>query len=194
MPTSDNLTEATWTTFVQAQELNKLDRPATLTPIESCHRSTNVKPLAVGLSTDRILGSCMKDMAEVVKSEECCQENKQSTAASCSSVSEGSGSAIHKSPAICSPASTSPSHRRTTGPIRRAKGGWTAQEDETLRNAVAVFKGKSWKKIGWIEFSCGAGAAQPLGDDMLELHRSFLSGRIPNKTDLTNLGLSFLLS
>ncbi|RDY02512.1 Transcription factor MYB3R-3, partial [Mucuna pruriens] len=85
-------------------------------------------------------------MAEV-KSEECCQENKQSTAASCSSVSEGSGSAIHKSPGICSPGSTSPSHRRTTGPIRRAKGGWTAQEDETLRNAVAVFKGKSWKKI-----------------------------------------------
>ncbi|KAJ7961422.1 MYB family protein [Quillaja saponaria] len=33
------------------------------------------------------------------------------------------------------------------GPIRRAKGGWTVQEDETLRNAVAVFKGKSWKKI-----------------------------------------------
>ncbi|XP_047149551.1 transcription factor MYB3R-3 [Vigna umbellata] len=86
-------------------------------------------------------------MADAVKSEECCQENKQSTAASCSSVSEGSGSAIHKSPGICSPASTSPSHRRTTGPIRRAKGGWTAQEDETLRNAVAVFKGKSWKKI-----------------------------------------------
>ncbi|XP_027350422.1 transcription factor MYB3R-3-like isoform X2 [Abrus precatorius] len=80
------------------------------------------------------------------KSEECCQENKQSTAASCSSVSEGSGSAIHKSPGICSPASTSPSHR-TTGPIRRAKGGWTAQEDETLRNAVAAYKGKSWKKI-----------------------------------------------
>ncbi|KAF7825668.1 Transcription factor MYB3R-3 [Senna tora] len=87
-------------------------------------------------------------MAEV-KSEECCLENKQSTAASNSSVSEGSASAsaIHKSPGRCSPASTSPSHRRTTGPIRRAKGGWTAQEDETLRNAVATFKGKSWKKI-----------------------------------------------
>jgi len=53
----------------------------------------------------------LKDMAEGVKSEECCLENKQSTAASCSSVSEGSGSAIHKSPGICSPASTSPSHR-----------------------------------------------------------------------------------
>ncbi|KAI9115968.1 hypothetical protein K1719_012898 [Acacia pycnantha] len=85
-------------------------------------------------------------MAEL-KSEECCLENKQSTAASTSSISEGSASAIHKSPGRCSPASASPSHRRTTGPIRRAKGGWTAQEDETLRNAVATFKGKSWKKI-----------------------------------------------
>ncbi|KAJ7950322.1 MYB family protein [Quillaja saponaria] len=88
-------------------------------------------------------------MAEV-RSEECCLENKQSTAASSSSVSEGSGSAILKSPGIYSPASSSPLHRyqpRATGPIRRAKGGWTAQEDETLRNAVAAFKGKSWKKI-----------------------------------------------
>ncbi|KAG7964793.1 hypothetical protein I3843_09G188800 [Carya illinoinensis] len=85
-------------------------------------------------------------MAEV-KLEECCLENKQSTAASSSSVSEGSGSATLKSPGTCSPAPTSPSNRRATGPIRRAKGGWTAQEDETLRNAVAAFKGKSWKKI-----------------------------------------------
>ncbi|KAK7293056.1 hypothetical protein RJT34_15917 [Clitoria ternatea] len=92
------------------------------------------------------IGFLVLGMAEL-KSEECCQENKQSTAASCSSVSEGSDSAIHKSPGICSPASTSPSHRRTTGPIRRAKGGWTAKEDETLRNAVAAYKGKSWKKI-----------------------------------------------
>ncbi|KAF3449189.1 hypothetical protein FNV43_RR09917 [Rhamnella rubrinervis] len=81
------------------------------------------------------------------KLEECCLENKQSTAASSSSVSEGSGSAILKSPGICSPASTSPTQRRTSGPIRRAKGGWTPQEDETLRSAVAAFKGKSWKKI-----------------------------------------------
>ncbi|CAL0304492.1 unnamed protein product [Lupinus luteus] len=88
----------------------------------------------------------MKDNMAEMKSEECCQENKQSTAASCSSVSEGCGSATHKS-TIRSPAPTSPSHRRTTGPIRRAKGGWTAQEDETLRNAVAAFKGKSWKKV-----------------------------------------------
>lgn len=83
------------------------------------------------------------------ESEVCCLENKQSTVASCSSVSEGSDSIIQKSPGICSPTatSTSPSHRRTTGPIRRAKGGWTAEEDETLRNAVAAFKGKHWKKI-----------------------------------------------
>lgn len=81
------------------------------------------------------------------KLEERCLENKQSTAASSSSVSEGSASANLKSPGTCSPAPTSPSPRRATGPIRRAKGGWTAQEDETLRNAVATFKGKSWKKI-----------------------------------------------
>ncbi|KAK2414301.1 Transcription factor myb3r-5 [Trifolium repens] len=88
---------------------------------------------------------------EVDSEELCCMENKQSTVASCSSVSEGSGcgSGIQKSPGICSPTATSrsPSHRRTTGPIRRAKGGWTAEEDETLRNAVAAFKGKHWKKI-----------------------------------------------
>ncbi|XP_022145733.1 transcription factor MYB3R-3-like [Momordica charantia] len=84
---------------------------------------------------------------EEAKQEECCLENKQSTAATSSSVSEGSASATAKSPGMCSPASTSPSHRRTSGPIRRAKGGWTPQEDETLRNAVAAFKGKNWKKI-----------------------------------------------
>ncbi|KDP35633.1 hypothetical protein JCGZ_09071 [Jatropha curcas] len=83
-----------------------------------------------------------------VKIEECCLENKQLTAASSSSLSEGSGSAILKSPGVSSPATASPTHnRRTTGPIRRAKGGWTPEEDETLRNAVAAFKGKSWKKI-----------------------------------------------
>lgn len=88
-----------------------------------------------------------KEMMGGVKLEECCLENKQSTAASSSSVSEGSGSVFLKSPGICSPASTSPNHRRTSGPIRRAKGGWTPQEDETLRRAVAAYKGKSWKKI-----------------------------------------------
>ncbi|GAB4833798.1 Transcription factor myb3r-5 [Ancistrocladus abbreviatus] len=82
-----------------------------------------------------------------MKAEECCLENKQSAAASSSSVSEGSASVSFKSPGATSPATTSPTHRRTTGPIRRAKGGWTPEEDETLRNAVAAFKGKSWKKI-----------------------------------------------
>nr|URY18756.1 MYB protein [Zanthoxylum bungeanum] len=84
---------------------------------------------------------------EELKLEECCLENKQLTAASSSSLSEGSGSAVLKSPGVSSPATTSPTHRRTTGPIRRAKGGWTREEDETLTNAVATFKGKSWKKI-----------------------------------------------
>ena len=46
-----------------------------------------------------------------VKLEECCLENKQLTAASSSSVSEGSGSVFLKSPGICSPASASPNHR-----------------------------------------------------------------------------------
>ncbi|KAK4270327.1 hypothetical protein QN277_023374 [Acacia crassicarpa] len=85
-------------------------------------------------------------MAEV-KSEECCLENKQTIAATSSSISESSGSALPKSPGICSPTSTPPAHRRTSGPIRRAKGGWTPEEDETLRKAVAIFKGKNWKKI-----------------------------------------------
>ncbi|XWS59814.1 hypothetical protein CRYUN_Cryun08bG0154200 [Craigia yunnanensis] len=82
-----------------------------------------------------------------LKIEECCLENKQLTNASSSSVSEGGGSAIVKSPGISSPAPTSTNYRRTTGPIRRAKGGWTQEEDETLRNSVEAFKGKSWKKI-----------------------------------------------
>ncbi|AEC06269.1 Homeodomain-like superfamily protein [Arabidopsis thaliana] len=37
--------------------------------------------------------------------------------------------------------------RRTSGPMRRAKGGWTPEEDETLRRAVEKYKGKRWKKI-----------------------------------------------
>ncbi|CAN6442628.1 unnamed protein product [Victoria cruziana] len=65
-----------------------------------------------------------------------CVENKQPVVVSGSSDSE-----------LCpSPVTASPSHRRS-GPIRRTKGGWTPQEDETLRHAVRVFTGKSWKKI-----------------------------------------------
>ncbi|XP_047308952.1 transcription factor MYB3R-3-like [Impatiens glandulifera] len=82
-----------------------------------------------------------------LKMKDPCLENKQSTASN-SSVSEGNGSFTTKSPGICiSTMPTSPLHRRTTGPIRRAKGGWTPEEDDTLRSAVAVFKGKCWKKI-----------------------------------------------
>ncbi|KAL3536400.1 hypothetical protein ACH5RR_004861 [Cinchona calisaya] len=91
-------------------------------------------------------GDDLKEMAEV-KTEGYCLENKQSAAASSSSVSETSGSVTLKSPGIGSPTTTSPSHRRTTGPIRRAKGGWTPEEDDTLKRAVAAFRGKCWKKI-----------------------------------------------
>ncbi|KAF8069755.1 hypothetical protein N665_1137s0023 [Sinapis alba] len=76
-------------------------------------------------------------------------EDKQSAAASSSSVSEGSSSSSFlKSPgAVASPATVSPTHRRTSGPMRRAIGGWTTEEDETLRQAVLRFKAKSWKKV-----------------------------------------------
>ncbi|KAF9679919.1 hypothetical protein SADUNF_Sadunf06G0065700 [Salix dunnii] len=89
-----------------------------------------------------------KEEMDELKIEERCLENKQLTPASSSSQSEEvSGSAILKSPGVYSPATLSPTNRRTTGPIRRAKGGWTPEEDETLRTAVATYKGKSWKKI-----------------------------------------------
>ena len=39
--------------------------------------------------------------------------------------------------------------RRVGGPTRKsAKGGWTPAEDDVLRRAVAIYKGKNWKKIG----------------------------------------------
>nr|QHG11439.1 R2R3-MYB transcription factor 11 [Taxus chinensis] len=41
-----------------------------------------------------------------------------------------------------------PVRGRIGGPTRRSsKGGWTPEEDETLRRAVQCFKGKHWKKI-----------------------------------------------
>ncbi|CAH2074475.1 unnamed protein product [Thlaspi arvense] len=76
-----------------------------------------------------------------------CMENKQPTPASCSSASEGSANCFLKSPEITTPATASPTQRRTSGPMRRAKGGWTPQEDETLRQAVDKYKGKRWKKV-----------------------------------------------
>ncbi|KAI7754407.1 hypothetical protein M8C21_020086 [Ambrosia artemisiifolia] len=83
----------------------------------------------------------------MVEVQEFCIENKQSGVASSSSISEGSsGIVLPKSPRVSSPTATSPSHRRS-GPIRRAKGGWTPEEDETLKKAVDLFMGKSWKKI-----------------------------------------------
>ncbi|URE49475.1 Myb-like DNA-binding domain [Musa troglodytarum] len=82
-----------------------------------------------------------------MKVEQSCVENKQSAAASSSSLSEGSYGLSRLSPAVSSPRTSSPSKRRISGPIRRAKGGWTPQEDETLRKAVEVYKGRCWKKI-----------------------------------------------
>ncbi|KAL8236665.1 hypothetical protein R6Q59_017746 [Mikania micrantha] len=82
-----------------------------------------------------------------VELQEYCIENKQSAAASSSSISEGSSGIILPKSRISSPTATSPFHRRTSGPIRRAKGGWTPDEDETLKKAVGLFRGKSWKKI-----------------------------------------------
>ncbi|KAJ3668966.1 hypothetical protein LUZ60_010916 [Juncus effusus] len=79
--------------------------------------------------------------------EECCVENKQLTAASSSSLSESSYGFAKMSPAVSSPINSTPSHKRTSGPIRRAKGGWTPQEDETLSKAVAHYRGKCWKRI-----------------------------------------------
>ncbi|KAK4773404.1 hypothetical protein SAY87_028423 [Trapa incisa] len=81
-----------------------------------------------------------------LKIEETCLENKQPPAMSSSSFSQGSESSIPKSPGVSSLAINS-TYRRTTGPIRRAKGGWTLEEDETLRTAVATYKGKNWKRI-----------------------------------------------
>ncbi|AED90458.1 myb domain protein 3r-5 [Arabidopsis thaliana] len=88
-----------------------------------------------------------KEERSEMKIEIQCMENKQPLAASCSSASEGSGCFFLKSPEIATPATVSSFPRRTSGPMRRAKGGWTPEEDETLRRAVEKYKGKRWKKI-----------------------------------------------
>lgn len=91
----------------------------------------------------------MGAMAEVVQ--EGCVENRQPLAASSSSVSDGSscGGAgrAGTSPPVSSSGNSISVPRRTSGPIRRAKGGWTPEEDETLRKAVEAFNGRNWKKI-----------------------------------------------
>ncbi|CAJ1949280.1 unnamed protein product [Sphenostylis stenocarpa] len=86
----------------------------------------------------------IKDMTDD-KAEQHALKNKQTYAASSSSASDGNGSAIITSSRKTG--SALPSNRRTTGPVRRVKDGWTEKEDETLRNAVEVFNGKNWKKI-----------------------------------------------
>ncbi|KAG2592855.1 hypothetical protein PVAP13_5NG582600 [Panicum virgatum] len=83
----------------------------------------------------------MGAMAEVVQ--EGCVENRQPLAASSSSVSDGSSSGggvqAGASPPVSSSGNSISGLRRTSGPIRRAKGGWTPEEDETLRKAVETF-------------------------------------------------------
>ncbi|KAF0919397.1 hypothetical protein E2562_029343 [Oryza meyeriana var. granulata] len=82
--------------------------------------------------------------------QEGCVENRQPLAASSSSVSDGSsygGGLAQMSPPVSSSANSISGLRRTSGPIRRAKGGWTPEEDETLRKAVEAYNGKNWKKI-----------------------------------------------
>ncbi|KAG9155186.1 hypothetical protein Leryth_011149 [Lithospermum erythrorhizon] len=88
---------------------------------------------------------------------ESCLDDKQSApVASSSSVSENSGSVSLKLLGVYSPTPTSPSHRRTSGPIRRAKGGWTPEEDmkmkrknvlQTGKRSIRNYHGKCWKKI-----------------------------------------------
>ncbi|ANM61506.1 Homeodomain-like superfamily protein [Arabidopsis thaliana] len=69
-----------------------------------------------------------KEERSEMKIEIQCMENKQPLAASCSSASEGSGCFFLKSPEIATPATVSSFPRRTSGPMRRAKGGWTPEE------------------------------------------------------------------
>lgn len=66
-------------------------------------------------------------------------DNVQQRSSACSSAPESDEDTSHHLP---------PVHGRTGGPTRRSsKGGWTPEEDETLRRAVQCFNGKNWKKI-----------------------------------------------
>lgn len=79
-----------------------------------------------------------RKMASVKNNRTDCSKDKKSGASS-SSLSDCSESALERLP---------PVQGRTSGPTRRSsKGGWTEEEDEILRRAVQVYKGKNWKKI-----------------------------------------------
>jgi hypothetical protein len=68
-------------------------------------------------------------------------ENMQQRSSACSSGAESDDDASRDH--------LPPVHGRTGGPTRRSsKGGWTPEEDEVLRRAVQLLKGKNWKKIG----------------------------------------------
>ncbi|KAH7285888.1 hypothetical protein KP509_33G050100 [Ceratopteris richardii] len=74
-----------------------------------------------------------------VSSRKACSTEEKKPAPSCSSFSDCSDNAVHSLP---------PVQGRTGGPKRKSsKGGWTAEEDETLRRAVQQYNGKNWKKI-----------------------------------------------
>ncbi|KAK3135377.1 hypothetical protein QOZ80_5BG0418190 [Eleusine coracana subsp. coracana] len=60
---------------------------------------------------------------------------------------ESYGGGSQMSPVLPSPTDSVSGPRRTSGPVRRAKGGWTPEEDENLRKAVDTFKARHWKKI-----------------------------------------------
>ncbi|XP_006655378.2 transcription factor MYB3R-2-like [Oryza brachyantha] len=73
-------------------------------------------------------------------------ESKRDLVALSPSVSEGSGHAL-ASPTASTPGDSIFGSRRKSGPVRRAKGGWTPEEDEKLRKAVGIYNAKNWKKI-----------------------------------------------
>ncbi|XP_051113914.1 transcription factor MYB3R-3-like [Andrographis paniculata] len=73
-------------------------------------------------------------------------KNEDNVGASSSSLDRSQTVAL-KSTGTSTPSSIRPAPRRTSGPIRRAKGGWTPEEDATLKRAVVAYRGKCWKKI-----------------------------------------------
>ncbi|XP_024395733.1 transcription factor MYB3R-1 isoform X2 [Physcomitrium patens] len=80
-------------------------------------------------------------MASLIAKGKSCNsnDNVQQRSSACSSAPESDEDTSHHLP---------PVHGRTGGPTRRSsKGGWTPEEDETLRRAVQCFNGKNWKKI-----------------------------------------------